>query len=83
MHAGCKVFLFSDSNDKFQVLQEYSFKDELSENHLAYGIDVLNIDSGNIQKHNDIDEKENIKNINIAMCSFYDNKIFIHGCIFT
>ena len=74
MHAGCKVFLFSDDN-KFQILQKYSFKDDLSDNHLAYGVDVLNICS-------DINENESIK-INIAMCSFYDNKIYLHDCKFT
>lgn len=82
MHAGCKVFLFSDNDNKFEKLQEYSFKDEISGNHLAYGIDILNIYSDIKQEHKIIDENESIK-INIAMCSFYDNRVFIHDCNFT
>ena len=87
MHAGCKVYHLNsgkgnnDNNDdnddrngynKYSIDSTTTYHDD-SSNHLAYGIDVITTDCIN-------NSNTTTNSLQIAMCSFYDNKLDIVQC---
>jgi len=82
MHAGCKVYHLSggcgsnNNNGKYSISSTCIYHDD-SNNHLAYGIDVI---SNSIDTIDSDITTHTATNMQIAMCSFYDNKVDIVQC---